>query len=221
MSKHLIEREKDITHGTISWAHGGKDDQYCEAGETVVIDWQPDAKWGLQEAHYTDEDGNVVPIDITTKSFTMPAKAVTVGGTFKRFVIQDWTEGIGEEKSIVEKVAELTAKVEELESAKFVELFINSTQTKANFIWPFEDTAIENVEITGYLGENQTDSNKILKDGIQIIGGGEFSTYYDLGGGLILWDGSLTELKKGILYSFKGVDLSTTNAHVYIRPRQQ
>lgn len=82
-----------MAHGTISWAHDGKDDQYCEAGETVVIDWQPDAKWGLQEAHYTDEDGNVVPIDITTKSFTMPAKAIIIGGTFKRFVIQDWTEG--------------------------------------------------------------------------------------------------------------------------------
>ena len=92
MSKHLIKIES-TPHGVLGVRHAGRDQQYCEAGELVTIEWQPDAKWGLQEAHYTDEDGTVVPIDITTKSFTMPAKAITVGGTFKRFVIQDWTEG--------------------------------------------------------------------------------------------------------------------------------
>lgn len=93
MSKHLIKREDNIMHGTISWVHDGKDNQYCEAGEVVAIDWQPSAGWGLQEAHYTDEDGTVVPIDIEVREFTMPAKAIVIGATFKRFVAQDWTQG--------------------------------------------------------------------------------------------------------------------------------
>ena len=89
MSKHLIKIDNP-QHCAMSVAHAGKDNQYCEAGEVVAIDWQPSAGWGLQEAHYTDEDGNVVDIDLTLREFTMPAKAVTIGGTAKRFVLPDW-----------------------------------------------------------------------------------------------------------------------------------
>ena len=92
--KHLIKKEKNILHGTIGWSHNGKDGQYCEAGETVKIKWQPTAGWGLQEVHYTDEDGNVVAIE--GGEFTMPDSAVTIGATFKRFAVEDWKnyEGI-------------------------------------------------------------------------------------------------------------------------------
>ena len=90
MSKHLIKIDNP-QHCAISVAHAGKDNQYCEAGEVVAIDWQPSAGWGLQEAHYTDEDGNVVAIDLSVREFTMPAKAITIGGTAKRFVLPDWT----------------------------------------------------------------------------------------------------------------------------------
>ncbi len=89
MSKHLIKIDNP-QHCALSVAHAGLDNQYCEAGEVVAIDWQPSSGWGLQEAHYTDEDGNVVAIDLTLREFTMPAKAITIGGTAKRFVIQDW-----------------------------------------------------------------------------------------------------------------------------------
>ena len=57
MSKHLIKIDNPH-HCAMSVAHAGKDNQYCESGEVVAIYWQPSSGWGLQEAHYTDEDGN-------------------------------------------------------------------------------------------------------------------------------------------------------------------
>ena len=86
--KHLIKIES-VAHGVLGVRHAGLDQQYCEAGEIVTLKWQPDAKWGLQEAHYTDGDGNVTAIQ--GGSFTMPNKEITIGGTFKRFAIEDWT----------------------------------------------------------------------------------------------------------------------------------
>lgn len=95
--KHLIKIEP-TAHGVLGVSHAGLDQQYCEAGEQVILKWQPDAKWGLQEAHYTDGDGNVTYIDLTPVKidgkdvvvFTMPNAEITVGGTFKRFVLSDW-----------------------------------------------------------------------------------------------------------------------------------
>ena len=89
--KHLIKIES-TAHGVLGVRHTGLDNQYCEAGELVILKWQPDAKWGLQEAHYTDGDGNVTAIDLTrvkedgvnVVAFVMPDKDITVGGTFKR-----------------------------------------------------------------------------------------------------------------------------------------
>ena len=96
--KHLIKIES-TPHGVLGVRHAGLDQQYCEAGERVILEWQPDAKWGLQEAHYTDNDGNVTAIDLTPVKidgkdavvFTMPNVNITVGGSFRRFVIEDWT----------------------------------------------------------------------------------------------------------------------------------
>lgn len=96
--KHLIKIES-TPHGVLGVRHAGLDKQYCEAGELVILEWQPDAKWGLQEAHYTDGGGNVTAIDLTrvkvdgvnVVAFVMPNKNITIGGTFKRFVIEDWT----------------------------------------------------------------------------------------------------------------------------------
>ena len=86
--KHLIKKENNIIHGTLGWSHKGNDGQYCEAGETVKIKWQPTAGWGLKEVHYTDGDGNVVAIE--GGEFVMPDSAVVIGGTFKRFNLEDW-----------------------------------------------------------------------------------------------------------------------------------
>lgn len=106
--KHLIKIES-TAHGVLGVRHEGKDQQYCEAGETVILEWQPDAKWGLQEAHYTDSDGNITPIGLTPVKvdgkdevvFTMPNANITIGGTFKMFVSQDWTEGTNPSKGEV------------------------------------------------------------------------------------------------------------------------
>ena len=87
MAKYRINYNT-LAHGAISWHHEGKDSQYCEAGDLVTLDWQPTAGWGLKEAHYTDTDGNVTPI--TGGAFTMPAKDITIEGTFKRFALDDW-----------------------------------------------------------------------------------------------------------------------------------
>ena len=96
--KHLIKIDS-MPHGVLGVRHTGLDNQYCEAGELVILEWQPDAKWGLQEAHYIDNDGNVTTIDLTrvkvdgvnVVAFVMPDKDITIGGTFKRFAIEDWT----------------------------------------------------------------------------------------------------------------------------------
>lgn len=82
---------ESIAHGSLSVRHNGKDAAYCEAGETVNLRWQPSAGWGLQEAHYEDQDGNVVQIEGGV--FTMPASDIVIGGTFKRFTVEDWTTG--------------------------------------------------------------------------------------------------------------------------------
>ena len=86
--KHLIKIES-TAHGVLGVMHAGLDQQYCEAGEIVTLKWQPDASWGLQEVHYTDTDGNIVAIE--GGKFVMPNSAVIIGGTFKRFIIEDWT----------------------------------------------------------------------------------------------------------------------------------
>ena len=86
--KHLIKIES-VAHGVLGVRHAGLDQQYCEAGEIVTLKWQPDAGWGLQEAHYTDGYGNVTAIE--GGEFAMPNKDITIGGTFRRFVLDDWT----------------------------------------------------------------------------------------------------------------------------------
>lgn len=120
MAKFRIKNET-TAHGAISWAHGGKDSQRCEAGEAVTIDWQATAGWGLEEAHYTDGEGNATAIDLETRTFTMPEGDVTIGGTFKRFVMQNWTTsdqsnagkllGVGENGNIIPVSPLITAKI--------------------------------------------------------------------------------------------------------------
>lgn len=120
MAKFRIKNET-TAHGAISWAHGGKDSQRCEAGEAVTIDWQATAGWGLEEAHYTDGEGNATAIDLGTRTFTMPEGDITIGGTFKRFVMQNWTTsdqskagkllGVGENGNIIPVSPLITAKI--------------------------------------------------------------------------------------------------------------
>ena len=83
-------------HGAISAHHNDSstgDMAWCHPGEDVFLRWQPSAGWGLKEAHYEDQDGNVVQIEGGV--FTMPASDIVIGGTFKRFTVEDWTTGAG------------------------------------------------------------------------------------------------------------------------------
>lgn len=88
--KHLIRIEGN-GKVAMSVKHEGRDQQYAEAGDTIKLNWQPASGWGLQEAHYTDGDSNIVPIDLESKEFTMPDSDIVIAGTAKRFVVQDWT----------------------------------------------------------------------------------------------------------------------------------
>lgn len=90
MAKFKINIES-VEHGAISCHHTGKDQAYCEEGELVIVKNMPSAGWGLQEVNYTDNADNVVKI--TDGEFVMPQSDITVSGTFKRFVVQDWTTG--------------------------------------------------------------------------------------------------------------------------------
>lgn len=85
--KHLIKIES-TAHGVLGVRHGGKDQQYCEAGKKVVLKCQPDAGWGLKEAHIITKK-EIVPIE--GGEFVMPNEPITIGGTFKKFVLNDWT----------------------------------------------------------------------------------------------------------------------------------
>ena len=87
MSKYRIKTEGDI-HGAISVHHAGNDQQYCEGGDTVTVKNQPTAGWGLANLYYKDSNNNKTAI--TGNEFTMPNKAITVYGEFKRFELDDW-----------------------------------------------------------------------------------------------------------------------------------
>lgn len=86
--KYLIKKKQGIMHGTIAWKHDGNDGQYCEAGEAVVVTFQPQAGWGLSELSYTDDEGNVVKIE--GNEFVMPDSNVVIDAVFKRFSVEDW-----------------------------------------------------------------------------------------------------------------------------------
>ena len=109
--KHLI-KSMHTPHGVIGWFHGGKDSQYCEPGELVTLDWQPDDKWGLQSAFYVDDANNVVNIDLTEKTFVMPNSNITIGGIFKRFVLPDWTGSKNTDENVLDwlTVGDITPK---------------------------------------------------------------------------------------------------------------
>ena len=80
----------ETEHGALSARHSGKDGQWALPGTFIEIDWQPNAGWGLSEAHYV-AGGTETPINLGVKGFVMPDADVVIGGTFKRFIVQDWT----------------------------------------------------------------------------------------------------------------------------------
>ena len=80
-----------VLHCAMCVRYNGESVSEVEAGENLKLDWQPSAGWGLQEAHYTDDQDQVVPIDLSTREFTMPDYDIVIEGTAKRFTVQDWT----------------------------------------------------------------------------------------------------------------------------------
>ena len=90
-------------HGAISVRHSGNDTAFCEAGETVIINWQPEAGWGLSEAKYAISGQS--PVTIEGGAFNMPDSDITVSAVFKRFSVDDW-EGysgvVGENGNVIQ-----------------------------------------------------------------------------------------------------------------------
>lgn len=80
-----------VLHCAMCVRYNGESVSEVETGETLKLDWQPASGWGLQEAHYTDENKQIVQIDLSTREFTMPDYDIVIEGTAKRFSVQDWT----------------------------------------------------------------------------------------------------------------------------------
>ena len=53
-------------------------------GQRVYLHWLPDEGYRLEEAHYTDANGEVTPISLEACSFVMPGHDITIGGTFEK-----------------------------------------------------------------------------------------------------------------------------------------
>lgn len=127
--KHFVKIQNPL-HVAMCARVDGESIGQIEAGVTVRLDWMPSSGWGLQEAHYTDDQDQVVQIDLDTREFTMPDYDIVIEGTAKRFVIQDWTEGVnpttgdilevganGEPTPSGVKVSEVVATVVDVEDA--------------------------------------------------------------------------------------------------------
>ena len=80
---------KKIPHSiTIAETENGtvtSDKQTATEGETVTLTVTPDAKYKLGTITVTDAEGN--PVEVTDKTFVMPASAVTVTVTFEELPI--------------------------------------------------------------------------------------------------------------------------------------
>ena len=70
----------DSENGTVT-----SDKQTATEGETVTLTVTPDAKYKLGTITVTDAEGN--PVEVTDKTFVMPASAVTVTVTFEALPI--------------------------------------------------------------------------------------------------------------------------------------
>lgn len=178
--KHLIKIEA-TEHGALSTLHLGKDQQWCEAGQTVQVKNQPDTGWGLQSLYFmVGDDPEKIEIDMETMAFTMPNGEVTVGGTFKRFVIGDWTEGKGINSDVYVFIKGDNGEPMALPLATFVRLFTDDDFSEQS------RNPVENRIVTAALrlkqallvsGENikTVNGNSLLGSGNISIGGTDAS----------------------------------------------
>ena len=100
--KHLI-KFAPVAHVAMSVQHEGNDQQYCEAGKTVRLNWQPSSGWGLLVAGFRDlnDDGAVVTvIDLSTREFTMPDYDIVIMGEARRYNVEQFRSE-GEEGQVL------------------------------------------------------------------------------------------------------------------------
>lgn len=136
--KQVPSGKKAISIPSIPNGKVTADKQIAASGDSVTLTVTPDSGYELEKLTYTYE-GNTTPIDITsTKSFTMPDKAVTISATFK-----ESTEPTpAKEKYSVPVEGDSSVKVEatiENEKAKVSEItkkdleeFVENTESKTN-----------------------------------------------------------------------------------------
>lgn len=100
--KHLI-KFTPVAHCAMSVHHKGNDQQYCEAGETVRLNWQPSSGWGLLVAGFrdlNDDDAAVTIIDLSTREFTMPDYDIIIMGEARRYNVEQFRSE-GEEGQVL------------------------------------------------------------------------------------------------------------------------
>lgn len=101
--------------------------------------------------------------------------------------------------------------------ADTVHVFISNQDDAATFVWPFEDTAINDVVIEGYDGKNFNDINKFPKPLMRIGDTNNYSVYYEGHG----FSGSLSKLIKGNWYFIQYSSVNAVNCSIYLkRPNQ-
>lgn len=101
------------------------------------------------------------------------------------------------------------------DNADTVHVFISGNNNNATFMWPFEDTAVNDLSIEGYNANGFSAASKYPLNGMRIVNGsGRYATFNNGS-----WVGNLTSLIKGEWYYITYSAVSdNTNCSIYIRP---
>lgn len=125
------------------------------------------------------------------------------------------TNGAGEITGAVlnEVLKDIVATLKD--DADTVHVFISDNDKTATFLWPFEDTAVNDLSIKGYNGNSFSAASKYPLDGMKISSGGRYTTFHNGS-----WVGNLTTLVNGEWYYITYSAAINVNCSIYIRPNQ-
>ena len=91
-----------------------------------------------------------------------------------------------------------------------VQVIISDSDTSATFLWPYEDTPLNELAIEGYNGAALNDP--FPKNGMRISKGGTYSEYVSGA-----WYGGISQLVKNEWYTFSYANAATSNNMVLIK----
>lgn len=121
------------------------------------------------------------------------------------------TNGVGEISGAV--LNDVLKDIVDYASPKTVTVTISGTENAATFLWPFEDTPLNDLVFQGYNGTVITESNAYPLDniGISAMYASSYSEYF---GGA--WYGGLDTLEKGKWYALRNLNAANANCMVII-----